>query len=158
LAIASGSGQARPRASTVVTLSIVNAPAYRLAAVLATGEPERLYSGLSLLVSTAADGRPCAGLATFRGLDLLLDDDLLGRAESADATPTLSWQGRETFARSFAELRDTALELDALSLFACSASVETMSITSADVEDRLDGVMSTPRFLRETDGAQLVFV
>ena len=37
LAIVRGSGQARPRASTVVTLSIVTAPAYRLAAVLASG-------------------------------------------------------------------------------------------------------------------------
>ncbi len=136
----------------------MNAPAYRLAAVLATGEPERLYSGLSLLVATAAEGQPCAGLAAFRGLGLLLEDDLLSRAESADATPSLSWQGRETFARSLVELRDTALGLDTLSLFACSASVETMSLTSTDVEERLDGVMSTPRFLRETAGAQLVFV
>jgi peroxiredoxin family protein len=136
----------------------VNGPAYRLAAVLATGEPERLYSGLSLLVSGAVDGERCAGLAAFRGLDLLLEDDLLSRAESAETTPSLSWQGRETFARSFVELRDTALGLEALSLFACSASVETMALTSADVEERLDGVMSTPRFLRETAGAQLVFV
>jgi peroxiredoxin family protein len=157
-AIASGNGHASPRASTVVTLSIVNAPAYSLAAVLASGEPERLYSGLSLLVSTAADGDRCAGLASFRGLDLLLDDDLLARAENAEATPSLSWQGRETFARSFVELRDTALGLDELSLYACSASVETMSLTSGAVEERLDGVMSTPRFLRETTGAQLVFV
>jgi peroxiredoxin family protein len=136
----------------------VNVPAYRIAAVMASGEPERLYSGLSLLVSAAADGQPCAGLATFRGLHLLLHDDLLAQAENADSTPVLSWQGRETFARSLVELRDTALELDALTLYACAASVETMSLTSADVEGRLDGVMSTPRFLRETAGAQLVFV
>ena len=156
--MASGRGHDRPRASTVVTLSIVNAPPYRIAAVLASGKPERLYSGLSMLVSTAADGERCAALASFRGLDLLLEDDLLARAENADATPTLSWQGRETFARSLVELRDTALSLEALSLYACAASVETMSLTSADVEDRLDGVMSTPRFMRETAGAQLVFV
>ena len=136
----------------------MNATPYRLAAVLATGEPERLYSGLSLLVSAAADGERCAGLAAFRGLDLLLEDDLLARAENAESTPGLSWQGRETFARSLVELRDTALGLDALSLYACSASVETMSLTSTDVEERLDGVMSTPRFLRETAGAQLIFV
>jgi peroxiredoxin family protein len=136
----------------------VNAPAYRMAAVLASGEPERLYSGLSMLVSAAVEGERCAGLAAFRGLDLLLDDDLIARAENADATPSLSWQGRETFARSFVELREAALGLDALSLFACSASVETMTVTRGDVEARLDGVMSTPRFLRETAGAQLVFV
>jgi hypothetical protein len=86
----------------------VNAAGYRLAAVLATGEPERLYSGLSLLVSEAVEGRPCAGLAAFRGLDLLLDQDLLARAQVADGTPSLSWQGRETFARSLVELRDAA--------------------------------------------------
>jgi peroxiredoxin family protein len=117
-----------------------------------------MYSGLSVLVSAAADGAPCAALATFRGLDLLLDDDLIARAEFTEATPSLSWQGRETFARSLLELRENALSLDSLSLFACSASVETMSLTQADVEEKLDGVMSTPRFLRETAGARLLFV
>src|SRR5205823_12848539 len=132
--------------------------AYRLAAVLASGEPERLYSGLSLLVSAAADGERCAGLAAFRGLDLLLEEDLLARAENAEATPSLSWQGRETFARSLVELRDTALGLEGLDLYACAASVETMSRTPAGVEERLAGVMSTPRFLREVQGAALIFV
>jgi peroxiredoxin family protein len=136
---------------------IVTAP-YRLAAVLAAGEPERLYSGLSLLVSAAADGSPCAGLATFRALELLLDDDLARRVQEPEATPSLSWGGRETFGRSLAELRDTALELEALELYACSASVETMSLTPATIEQRLDGVMSTPSFLRRAEGATLLFV
>lgn len=136
----------------------MNAPTPRLAAVLATGEVERLYSGLSVLVSTAADGAPCAGLAAFRALDLLLDRDLARRAMEPEATPSLSWGARETFARSLSELRDTALELDGLALYACAASVETMSLTAADVRDRLDGVRSTPRFLRENEGARLLFV
>jgi peroxiredoxin family protein len=131
---------------------------WSLAVVLAAAEPERLYSGLSVLVSTAAEGRPCAGLATFRALDLLLDEDLARRAQEPEATPSLSWGGRETFARSLAELRDTALDLDGLELYACSASVETMSLTPAAVEDRLDGVMSTPSFLRRAEGATLLFV
>jgi peroxiredoxin family protein len=131
---------------------------WRLAVVLAAAELERLYSGLSLLVSTAADGTPCGGLVTFRALDLLLDEDLARRAQEPDATPSLSWGGRETFGRSLAELRDTALELDGLELYACSASVETMSLTAGAVEERLDGVMSTPSFLRRAEGATLLFV
>jgi peroxiredoxin family protein len=157
-AIVSGSGQARPRASRVVTIGIVTAPPYSLAAVLSTGELERLYSGLSALVSTAADGAPCAGLAAFRSLELLLADDLLQRAGSPEATPSLSWAGRETFARSLLELRETALGLESLTLYACSASVETMGLTPGAVEERLDGVISTPRFLREVEGARLLFV
>jgi peroxiredoxin family protein len=136
----------------------VTAPPYRLAAVLSSGEPERLYSGLSLLVSAAADGDRCAALASFRGLALLLDPDLLQRAGEPGATPSLSWAGRDTFARSLVELRETALELEPLSLYACSASIEAMGLAPADVEARLDGVMSTPRFLREAEGAQLLFV
>jgi peroxiredoxin family protein len=136
----------------------VTAPPYSLAAVISSGELERFYSGLSLLVSAAADGQRCAGLAAFRGLELLLDDDLLRRAQEPEATPSLSWAGRETFAGSLVELRDTALELDALTLYACAASVETMSLTPAAVKERLDGVMSTPRFLREAAGATLLFV
>jgi peroxiredoxin family protein len=137
---------------------IVTAPAYSLAAVVSTGQLERLYSGLSVLVSTAADGTPCAALLAFRALGLMLDDDLPSRAHEPAATPSLAWAGRETFARSLTELRATALELEALRLYACSASVETMALTPAAVEERLEGVMSTPRFLRETEGAKLIFV
>ena len=136
----------------------MDAPPPRLAAVLATGQVERLYSGLSVLVSTAADGAPCAALAAFRALDLLLDPDLARRAMEPEATPSLAWGGRETFARSLAELRDTALGLDDLAVYACAASVETMSLTHADVEGRLAGVCSTPRFLRHVEGVRLLFV
>ena len=148
-------GRERPRSSQS---AIVNAADYRLAAVIATGEPERLYSGLSLLVSEAADGAPCAGLVAFRALDLLLDADLQRRVQEPDTTPVLSWAGRETFARSLGELRETAFSLASLKLWACSASVETMGLAAADVEQRLEGVLSTPRFLRETNGARLLFV
>ena len=136
----------------------MTAPAYSLAAVVATGDYERFYSGLSVLVSTAADGEPCAALAAFSGLGILLDEDLYRRAQEPEATPSLSWAGRETFASSLLELRDTALGLESLSLFACSASVESMSLTPLAVEERLAGVMSTPRFLRETRGATFLFV
>jgi peroxiredoxin family protein len=126
--------------------------------VISTAEIERLYSGLSLLVSTASEGAPCAALASFSGLALLLDDELDSRARESEATPSLSWQGRETFSRSLLELRDTALGLDQLRIWACSASVETMALTEGAVEDRLAGVMSTPRFLREVEGATLIVI
>jgi peroxiredoxin family protein len=130
-----------------------------LAAVLSTGEPERLYSGLSVLVSTAAEGTPCAALVSFGALDLILDPDLQRRVQEPEATPSLSWAGRETFARSLSELIDTAIGLDALTLHACAASVETMGLEPAAIAERgLDGVKSTPRFLRDAAGATLLFV
>lgn len=129
-----------------------------LAAILATAEPERLYSGLSALVSTAADGTPCAALATFGALGLLMDPDLARRVQEPDATPSLSWAGRETFARSLTELVDAAIALESLSLHACAASVETMALDATDVDARLDGVKSTPRFLLEAADARLIFV
>ncbi|MEA2405360.1 MAG: hypothetical protein QOE08_2007 [Thermoleophilaceae bacterium] len=133
-------------------------PAPQLAAILSTGEPERLYSGLSVLVSTAADGDACAALASFKALDLLLDGDLLRRAQEPATTPELSWEGRETFARSLVELVETALELENLTIWACAASVETMALTDGDIEGQLEGIISTPRFLRDTAGATLLFV
>jgi len=130
-----------------------------LAAILSTNEPERLYSGLSLLVSSAADDQPAAALASFGALDLLLDPDLSRRVQEPDATPSLSWAGRETFARSLVELIATAAELEQLTIHACAASVETMALEPAAIEaGRLDGVKSTPRFLRDTAGARLIFV
>ena len=130
-----------------------------LAAILSTGEPERLYSGLSALVSTAADGGPAAALVSFGALDLILDPDLPRRVQEPDATPSLSWAGRETFARSLVELVDTALSMDGLTVHACAASVETMNLEPAAVTERgLDGVKSTPRFLKDAGDATLIFV
>lgn len=122
--------------------------------MLASGEPERLYAGLSLRVSTAVEGERCAGLASFRGLELLCDPDLRRRAMAPEQTPGLALNGRETFARSLDELRDTAFELEPLELYACAASVDTMAVDTS----RLDGVMSTPRFVKATAGARLVAV
>jgi hypothetical protein len=114
----------------------VNDETYELAAILATGDPRELYSGLSVLVSTAVDGAPCAALASFGALELLLG----GYPGAGDK-----------FARSFAELRDTALDIDNLTVWACAASVDTMGVAPGP---RLAGVMSTPRFLRQTAGAR----
>jgi peroxiredoxin family protein len=129
-----------------------------IAVILASGRLDRLYTGLSLLVSAAAEGQPARGLATFEALDPLLDGRLAARALRPEETPALSAPGREVFARSLAELRDTAAELPDCRIWACAAAVETTGIAQADVEARLDGVLSTPRFLREIGDARLVVV
>jgi peroxiredoxin family protein len=114
-----------------------------LAAILESGDPTRLYTALSLLVSTAADGEAARGLVSFGALPVLLaDPDGAG----------------DPFSRTLAELRRTAAELEDCMLYACAAAVETSGADRAEVERRLDGVMSTPRFLRETAGARLVVV
>jgi hypothetical protein len=120
----------------------VNDDSYELAAILATSDLGALYSGLSVLVSTAVDAKPCAALAAFGALALILD---------AELEHTAAAHAPATFARSLAELRDTALELDTLTVWACAASIDTMDI---DPGPHLAGVMSTPRFLRETAGAR----
>jgi peroxiredoxin family protein len=114
-----------------------------IAAILESGRPERLYTGLSLLVSAAAEGRPARGLVSFGALGPLLDD-----APPRD----------DTFSRSLYELRETARELEDCRLWACAAAVELTGASAEAIEARLDGVMSTPRFLREVEGAQLVVV
>jgi peroxiredoxin family protein len=129
-----------------------------IAAVLASGQLDRLYTGLSLLVSAAADGRPARGLATFGALPPLLDDALEARALDPAATPGLTAGGRVVFARTLAELRATAAELEDCRIWACAAAVEATGADRALVTARLDGVLSTPRFLREVQGAQLVVV
>jgi peroxiredoxin family protein len=129
-----------------------------IAAILESGEPERLYTGLSLLVSAAADGRPARGLVGFGALGALLADDLSAAALAPGAAPHVAAAGREAFARTLAALRDTAAELDDCRLWACAAAVEASGVPRARVDARLDGVMSTPRFLREVAGADLVVV
>jgi peroxiredoxin family protein len=129
-----------------------------IAAFLESGELQRLYSGLSLLVSAAADGTPAHALVGFGALAPLLDEQLMGRALRPDAAPDVSDAGREAFARTLAELRDTALELPDCRLWACAAAVEATGTARTEIEARLDGVMSTPHFLREVAGAALVVV
>jgi hypothetical protein len=116
----------------------VTDPPYELAAILATRDPGELYSGLSVLVSTAVDGGRCAALAAFGALELIAATDLDARAPAG-------------LGASLAELRTTALELDNLSVWACAASVESTGVGGGPP---LRGVMSTPRFLRETAGAR----
>ena len=121
-----------------------------IAVILASGEPERLYTALSLLVSVAAEDEPAHGLVTFGALDALLRDEL--PAPGPDVTE------REVFSRTLAELRETASALPACRLWACAAAVETTGADAAAVAARFAGVRSTPRFLRETRDARLVVV
>jgi hypothetical protein len=132
-----------------------------IAAVLETDEPTRLYSGLSLLVSAASAGRPARGLAGFGTLPLLLLDAeaLAARAALPAASPSLAdGPPRERFARSLVELRDLALTLPGLELWACSAALEATGTTRSEVERRLAGVCSMDAFLRQAAGAELLFV
>lgn len=93
-----------------------------------------------MLVSTAVEGERCLGLATFRSLELLLERPRSGRGERFD--------------RSLEELIASADGIESLELYACSASVLEIGVEG----EPLDGVMSTPRFLREARGAELIFV
>jgi peroxiredoxin family protein len=120
-----------------------------LAAILESDDPERLYTGLSLLVSAASEGREARALVGFGALRVLLAPDLPVPTHVIEAE-------RDAFARTLAELRDAALEL--CSVWACAAAVQANGVDWAAADERLTGVMSTPQFVREAAGAQLVFV
>ena len=127
-----------------------------LAAVLATDDLRRLYAALSLLVSTAAAGEEARGLVSFAALEPLLlePQEIAERARAS--TPGLSDEGRERFATTLGELRTTAAEIAGCELWACAAAVECSGADRAIVEDRLAGIISTPRFLTAVAGARLV--
>ena len=127
-----------------------------LAAILESGDPERLYTGLSLLVSAASAGEPARGLVTFGALKAMLDPDLEARARSA-ATHVADAE-KDAFARTLAELREAAAELPDCRIWACAAAVQAAGADWGAVSERLEGVISTPHFLREVAGAQLVVV
>ena len=129
-----------------------------IAAILESGELERVSTGLSLLVSAAAEGRPAFALATYGALGVLLDDALEERALRPGAAPHVAEEGRAVFARTLAELRDAALAMDEVRIWACAAAVQATGADWTAAAERLDGVMSTPAFLREVAGADLVVV
>jgi peroxiredoxin family protein len=123
-----------------------------IAVILASGRLERIYTALALLVSAAAEGDEARGLVTFEALEPMLDAQLHARALRRDETPALSEP------LTLVELRATAAELPNCRIWACAAAVETTRTARADVEAQLDGVLSTPRFLREIGDARLVVV
>jgi len=111
-----------------------------LAVILESSDPERLYTGLSLLVSVEQS----RGLATFGALHALsrIDADVRGAHIVASE--------QEPFARTLVALRDAAADR----IWACSAAVQA---TGADPAG-LAGVISIPSFMAEVAGAQLVVV
>src|SRR4051794_19939157 len=127
-----------------------------LAAILESGDPERLYTGLALLVSAASEGTPARALATFGALGPLLDPELETRAR-AGAQHVVEAE-REAFARTLGELRAAALALPECRIWACAAAVQANGVEWAAASEQLAGVISTAQFLREVAGAQLVFV
>jgi peroxiredoxin family protein len=127
-----------------------------IAVIFASREPARLYTGLSLLVSAASEGEAARGLVAFDALAPLLDPDLEARALRREAAPAISADGRATFARTLAGLRDAAAQLPDCRIWACAAAAETTGASRAAIDERLDGVLSTPRFLREIGDARLV--
>jgi hypothetical protein len=121
------------------------------AAILESGDYERLYTGLSLIVSANSDRRRVMALATFGALHPLLDPELETRAR--DAGHVIDAE-REAFARTLAQLRDAA----AANIWACAAAVQATGADWVTVNERLAGVMSTPQFMREIADSQLVVV
>src|SRR3954451_12573126 len=124
-----------------------------LAVILESGDPERLYTALSLLVSAASAGGPGRRLGAFGGLRPLLDPALGERAGDHVTAAEL-----EAFGRTLAELRAAARELPDCRIWACAAAVQATGADWATVSERLEGVTSTPQFLRDVEGAQLVVV
>jgi peroxiredoxin family protein len=157
-AMASGRGQAKPRASTVFAIKAMPFSDNRFAAVMQTAICQRLYSGLSVLVAAASDGGDCLGLLTFDALALWLTEDIEHQLKAQRSFCVFSQSGAQTFVRSFVQLRQLALELDSLRLYACSASVQTMDLDTDKLDTRLNGIMSTPRFLAESAGYNVLFV
>jgi peroxiredoxin family protein len=64
-----------------------------LAAILESGEPERLYTGLSLLVSTASAGEEARALIGFGALRALLDPELARWTSCARSRPSFRTAG-----------------------------------------------------------------
>jgi predicted peroxiredoxin len=109
-----------------------------LAVILETADPERLYTGLSLAVSAAAEGEPVRVLLGFGAL----------AAQPGPGTHVVEAE-RDAFARTLAELWATAREL--CEVWACSAAAQAVDADAPPV-------MSMPQFVREAAHARLVVV
>ena len=126
-----------------------------IAAILESGELERaLDRALAARVRRRGRARGRAALATFGALGVLLDD-ACSSARGA-RTRRRTWP-TPAVRRSRARWWSCATpppRSSGVRIWACAAAVEATGADRAAVEARLDGVMSTPRFLREVAGAR----
>src|ERR1700759_45975 len=86
-----------------------------LAAILESGDPERLYTGLSLLVTSATIGRPVRGFVGFGAL--------VPPAGPAPGGNVIAPE-RDAFVETLTQLRDAALALPDCALYACAAAIQ----------------------------------
>ena len=126
-----------------------------IAAILESGELERVCTGLSLLVSAAADGAPGARAGHLRRARRCCSTTSSRRARWSRrrrrTSPTRAARRSRARSPSCATPRPRC---DGVRIWACAAAVEATGADRAAVEARLDGVMSTPRFLREVARAR----
>jgi len=113
-----------------------------IAAILETSDPQRLYTGLSLLVSAASDGEPVRILLGFGSLRALAGGFPEPGADVLEAE-------REPFTRTLTELWATAREL--CEVRACAAAAQATGVDALPV-------LSMPQFVREVGEARLVVV
>ena len=109
-----------------------------LAVILETADPERLYTGLSLAVSAAAEGEPVRVLLGFAPL-----------GSGFEPGPHVIEAEREAFTHTLKALWTTAHEL--CEVQACAAAAQGTGSTGTPV-------ISMPQFLREIGDARLVVV
>src|ERR1700759_5597135 len=91
-----------------------------LAAILESDDPERLYAGLSRLVTAATMGRPVRGFVGFGAL--------AGLREPRPGEPVIE-SGREPFVATLTQLRDAALALPDCRLFVCAAALQATGLS-----------------------------
>ena len=125
-ALTAGSGQARPRASSVRVHTISGEHDRRHPRLRAPRPP--LHRRCRCSSPPPPRGSRRSGSRRSSALDPLLDEQLHARALRPEETPALSEPGRETFARSLVALRDTAAELPDCRIWACAAAVETTGV------------------------------
>ena len=112
------------------------------AAILETSDPQRLYTGLSLVVSAASDGEPVRVLLGFGALVTLSTGAFDAGADVIEAE-------REPFTRTLGELWATTREL--CEVQACAAPAQAPGVESLSV-------ISMPQFVREVADARLVLL
>ena len=122
-----------------------------LAAILESDDPERLYTGLSLLVSAASDGRGGARRCSTSARCVRCWTPSSSRAR--DARHVIDAERERVRPHAGRAARHGAGAPDCR-IWACAAAAQA---TGADWRraGRLEGVISTPQFLREVAGAQL---
>ncbi len=131
-----------------------------LSVIFHSGSYDRVYNGLTVALTAAAQGRPTRLFFTYWSIDILMKSAGLPLALDKEATDHKDVVEENIEAGRMKKMPELLGDAKALGtkIYVCTGSLEMRGIASGDLVEEVDEVTGTASFLKEAEEDQLIFV